>query len=139
MAYKRRRTRTSSLVEHRTKRINDALIFVDLLVQPPPQIAMTNRSITTKRKVYFDFLEQENFHIGQWFQNQRWKRFCSLEVPIYLPLVHSFFENLRLSGTYIESTVKGQLIVLDENQLSSLLEMPKEGICFLHLIENLMD
>lgn len=52
----------------------------------------------------------------------------------YLPIsCLLIFENLRLGGSYIESTIKVQLIILDENRLSSLLEMLKEGICFLHL------
>lgn len=57
----------------------------------------------------------------------------NIKVPTYPTLIHSFFENLRLEASHVESTIKGVLIVLDETRLSRFLEMPKEDKCFLHL------
>lgn len=40
---------------------------------------------------------------------------------------------MKIGHDLISSTIKNQLIVLDETRLSHLLKMPKEGRCYLIL------
>ena len=94
---------------------------------------MATRPITICRLVYFNFLEQENFSIDQWIKNQGWKRFCSLDLPVYPNLVRAFFENIRLESSQIFSTVKGVDLVVDEARLCKLLGMPNQDLYHLHL------
>ena len=91
---------------------------------------MENRSVTSGRKVDFNFLDREQLRIGGWLRRQHWKRFSLLDLPYYPSLIRMFFENMRLGHDSISSTVKDTLIVLTEDRLSRILGIPKEGKCF---------
>lgn len=62
-----------------------------------------------------------------------------MKVPIYPKLVKTFSENLRINIDAIGSTVKDTLIVIDERRLSSILEMPRLGVCVLALEKKIND
>ena len=94
---------------------------------------MGNRSITSGRRVVFEFLDLENLRIGDWLRRQHWERFCSLDIPLYPNLVRNFFENMSLGYESIISMVKGTQIMITEDRLSRILGIPKGGKCFLTL------
>lgn len=56
-----------------------------------------------------------------------------LEVPVYPKLVHMFFQNIRIGTTSIESAIKDVLIMLDARRIANMLEIPRNGVCFLTL------
>ena len=101
--------------------------------EEPVLQSMVNRVITSGRKLDFSFLARQHFQIGDWLKNQGWERFCSLEVPVYPRLVKSFFEHLKIWPSYIESKVNGTRIILNEDKISEILQMPKEGVQILRL------
>ena len=122
-----------TVTERRTKRRNDTA-HQSQPISPPQAIStMGNRSVTSGRKVDLDFLDRENFKIGDWIRRQHWERFCNLNVPYYPSLVRNFFENMTLGHESIVSTVKDVLIVINEDKLSQLLTIPKTGKCFMTL------
>ena len=94
---------------------------------------MGNRSVTSGRRVVFEFLDLENLRIGDWLRRQHWERFCSLDIPFDPNLVRNFFENMSLGYESIISKVKGTQIVITEDRLSRILGVPKEGKCYLTL------
>ena len=63
------------------------------------------------------------------------RELCQLNVPTYPNLVRQFFENISLGAFHIEGTVKGKLIEINEQMLSNLLNIPKEGDCYLVMKE----
>ena len=102
-------------LERQTKRRNEEKQASAAAIQAFPPLSMSNRSVTTGRKVMFDFLERKQFRIAGWLRAQGWEKFCSLKVATYPKLVKEFFENLRVRTSQLESTVKGCMIVLDEH------------------------
>ena len=83
--------------------------------QAPWQVILLgNHHVTQSRCIDFDFLEQEQLHIGDWLEKQGWKDFCLLNVPTYPNLVCQFFENMSLGAFHLEGTVKGKHIEISE-------------------------
>ena len=93
----------------------------------PNQVSMASRAVTMGKKVCFQFLDEQNFCIGTWIQQQGWEKLCSLKVPTCSHLVWEFFENLRLDSESIWFEVKGTEIILDQRRLGHLLKMPSSG------------
>ena len=114
---------SSSEQERRTKQRHEE----------PVLQSMANRVITSGRKLDFSFLAQQHFQIGEWLKIQGWERFCSLDIPVYPRLVKSFFEHLKVRTSYVESTVNGIRIMLNESKISEILQMPREGVQVLRL------
>lgn len=133
MEIKRKISIGESLVERSLKQRNDWDNATTAQTQPQPVILMVNRLVTTGQNINFEFLEVEPFQFKTWIQAQGWERFCMLEVPIYPMLVRSFFENLRIGTVSTSFTIKNVLIVLDERWIGNILEMSRNGICFLTL------
>ena len=52
--------------------------------------------------------------------------------------MREFFENLREDTGTLQSTMKNTVIVLSERKLGHLLEMPKTGICYPSLENDLV-
>ena len=133
VAIRAKRGADLTVTERRTKRRNDP-VQQSQLTSPPQAISMMgNRSVTSGRKVDPDFLDRENFRIGNWIRRQHWDSFCNLNVPYYPSLVRNFFENMSLGYESIISTVKDVQIVINEEKLSQLLAIPKTGKCFMTL------
>ena len=59
--------------------------------------------------------------------------FLSLNLPTYPTLVRTFYENLKVKDDCLESQVKGKRIILSEELLSLLFQMPHNGSKFLEL------
>ena len=134
---KRRHPTAPATMERRTKQRNDNQAPPILEVPVPPRVSMASRSVIVGKKIYFNFLEEENFRIGDWIKAQGWELFSSLDLPVYPTLVRAFFENMTLGANEIYSTVKGCNIVVDQGIISNLLNMPSEGIQSLHLTKRL--
>ena len=127
VASRAKRNADPTVMERRTKRRNDTA-HQSQPISPPQAIStMGNRSVTSGRKVDLDFLDRENFKIGDWIRRQHWDRFCNLNVPYYPSLVRNFFENMTLGHESIVSTVKDVLIMINEDKLSQLLAFRRPG------------
>ena len=59
--------------------------------------------------------------------------FLFINLPTYPTLVRTFYENLKVRDDCLESQVKGKRIILSEELLSSLFQMPHNGSKFLEL------
>ena len=95
--------------------------------------SMQMRQVMSGRRILFNFLEEIEVKLGDYIEDQGWIYFCSLNVPIYPTLVRRFYENLKIKDDCIESFVKGKKIVITEELLGSLFQMPHTGSKFLEL------
>ena len=86
--------------------------------------SMQMRQVMSGRRILFNFLEEIELKLGDNIEDQGWVYFCSLNVPTYPTLVRSFYENLRIRDDCIESQVKEKKIIISEELLSSLFQMP---------------
>ena len=85
------------------------------------------------RCILFNFLEELGLKLRDKLEEQGWVYFCSLNTHTYPTLVHTFYKNLIVGKEHIESRVKGKRIILFEELLSSLLQMPHFGNKYLEL------
>ena len=87
-------------------------------------MSMVMRTVTSSRCIIFSFLTNLGLQIGDRIEEQGWSFFFSLNVLIYPNLVSSFYENLTLGEEHIESKVKDKRIIITEESLENLLQMP---------------
>ena len=133
-----KRPRTGSSEEIRERR---SKFWEDPMVQEERQEgsssqrhpSMQMRQVMSGRRILFNFLEEIELKLGDYIEDQGWVYFCSLNVPTYPTLVRRFYENLIIKDDCIESHVRGKKIVISEELLSSLFQMPHTGSKFLEL------
>ena len=89
-------------------------------------MSMAMHLVTSRRCIIFSFLSDLRFQIGDIIEEQGWSFFCSLNVSTYPNLVRSFYKNLILEEEHIKSKVKGKRIIITEESLRNLLQMPTE-------------
>ena len=133
---KRPRTGTSEEIqERRSKFREDPMVQVERQEGSSSQRhpSMQMRQVMSGRRILFNFLEEIELKLGDYIEDQGWVYFCSLNVPTYPTLVRRFYENLKIKDDCIESHVRGKRIVISEELLSSLFQMPHTGSKFLEL------
>ncbi len=95
----------------------------------PPTVTLScaNRTVTIGRYIDFQFLASEGFSIGERLRAQGWEHLCSLNMSTYPGLVREMFSNMALGDSGYTGYVRGTLIEINEDILSSLLQIPKYG------------
>ena len=125
----------TSSIERRSKYREDVSNRAEQTIEEPTLspfstrqiISMAMRPVTSGRSIIFSFLTELGLQIGDKIKEQGWSYFCSLNVLTYPNLVRSFYEYLIMGEEHIASTVKGKRIIITEESLGSLLQMPTEG------------
>ena len=102
-----------------------------LIARKAPSMAMWQ--VVSGRHILFKFLEELGLELGDKLEEQGWVYFCSLNTYTYPTLVRTFYKNLIVKEEHIESRVKDKRIILSEELLSSLLQMPHFGNKYLEL------
>ena len=98
-----------------------------LIAPPTTTISCANRTVTTGRFIDFHFLESEGFSIGERLRAQGWEYLCTLNTSTYPGLVREMFSNMALGDSGYTAYVRGTLIEINEDTLSSVLQIPKDG------------
>ena len=96
-------------------------------------ISMVMQLVTSGRHIIFYFLTELGLQLGDKIEEQGWSNFHSLNVLTYPNLVWSFYEHLIMEEEHVESIVKGKRIIITEESLGSLLQMPTVGNKYLKL------
>ena len=102
-------------------------------------MSMAMHPITSDRRIIFSFLKNLGLQVGDRIEEQGWSFFCSMNVSTYPNLVRSFYENLILGEEHIVLRVKGRRIIVTEEILDNLLQMPIKGHKYLQLMCKLRD
>ena len=131
----------SSFKEKRSKYKEDTLTRKEQMLEEPilspssirQVLSMAMRPVTNGRCIIFYFLNKLGLQLRDKIEEQGWCYFCSLNVLTYPNLVWTFYEHLIIREEHIESIVKGKRIIISEESLGSLLQMPTEGNKFLQL------
>lgn len=78
----------------------------------PRQVPLSTRTVSTGRRIDFNFLEKEEFGIGRKIKEMGWEYLCSLDVPSFPNLVREFYGNVEYDKGGIVLTIKGTPIMV---------------------------
>ena len=94
---------------------------------PTTTIFCANRTVTTGRHIDFSFLDHEGFSIGERLRAQGWEHLCTLKISTYPGLVREMFSDMALGDLGYTAYVRGTLVEINEDVLSTVLQIPKDG------------
>lgn len=90
------------------------------------------KKVWAERVVDFESFESQHADfVAEWFKYQKWDTLLAVDEPIYPDLVRLFYTHFDLANRQkgvIHTWVKGTNIVLDEDVLAEIFEIPKTGV-----------
>ena len=122
-------------IEHRTKARHDAPRHpsspppIETLVPHTiPSNPCTNKQITPRRKLSFEFLRVEGFSIGDNLKNMYFETLYNLDILIYPNLVKEFYGALSRGFSGFTSTIRGISMHITYLLLGRIIHLSTEGV-----------